>query len=79
MPHPPPNRVRSNFTITGNPDQPDSLTFSDRYGRPIVKPPPAVLSPDLLIPAPALAPYRHPPGAALHTRWLQFPEPDNPD
>ena len=70
---------RGDFAITGNPDQPDSLTFSDRYGRPIVKPPPAVLSPDLLIPAPALAPYRHPPGAALHTRWLQFPEPDNPD
>ncbi|MCZ7535810.1 MAG: HNH endonuclease [Acidimicrobiia bacterium] len=64
------------LTITGNPDRPpghpDTLAFTDAHGRPIgpaARPRPPRRQPPT-------APYRHPTGERLDTRWLHLP-PDN--
>jgi hypothetical protein len=50
--------------ITGNPEQPDGLTFTDRHGRPIgTSPPPPPTGP----PPPPAGTYRPPTGERLHT------------
>lgn len=65
---------RGELGISGNADEPDGVTFTNRHGRPI--------APSGARPRPPGAPppdpdgtYRHPLGERLHTKWLSFHEP----
>jgi len=65
---------RGELGITGNADQTDGMTFTNRHGRPIAttgaKPQPPGAPP----PTPAGV-YEHPLGERLDTRWLYFDPP----
>jgi hypothetical protein len=66
------------FDISGDPQQPDGLTFTHANGAvipagPRPQPPPA----DAPLPAP-LMPYRHPLGERLQHKWVHFNEPPEP-
>ncbi len=64
---------RGEFTISGNPDEPDdlqALRITSPSGRDLHRPPPIV--PDRP-PDPAPAPYRHPPGERISNRWFHIP------
>ena len=59
--------------IAGNPNRPDGLTFTDRWGHPLRTPPPPPLNGDGAVPLPAPpGTWRHPLGERLYTRWLTF-------
>jgi hypothetical protein len=57
--------------ITGDPNVPDGVTFTNRHGRPIAQsgakpiPPPGP-------PPPPIGSYRHPTGDRFDTRWFEF-------
>jgi hypothetical protein len=60
---------RGAFIITGNPDEPGNLKFFDARGRPI---PNAAQPHPPNGPPPPAAPYLHPSGEPMQTKWLYF-------
>ena len=73
------------FTISGNPDNPDGLTFTSRGGFPI-RPGPTFTTPTVTRPTastatdrpPPTTTYRGPSGDKLSLRWVTFDEPREP-
>jgi Domain of unknown function (DUF222)/HNH endonuclease len=61
---------RGEFTITGNADLPDGLTFRDRAGR--IMHPGARANPPNQPPEPPPKPYAHPTGERLQPHWMHF-------
>ena len=64
---------RGQFSIHGNADTPDGLTFNDPAGHPVTATP-HITPPDAPLPDPH-HPYQHPPGERLHRRWLFLSDP----
>ena len=57
--------------ITGDADQPDGLTFTDRHGRPLPgAPPPTPPHPGHRITVTGR--WQHPTGERLHTHWVHL-------
>ena len=67
---------RHQLGITGDPDRPDGLIFTDHTGRPLATRPPPTPPTDDPDPVVVTGRWRHPTGERLHTRWIHFnPQP----
>jgi hypothetical protein len=64
---------RGHLGITGNPDQPDGLVFTNQHGRPLV--PTGRPTPPTGPPPPPEQPYHHPSGERLDTWSIYFNRP----
>lgn len=61
------------MVVTGNADEPDGLTYTDRKGRPLIRYPTPIV-PDEPLPMPD-QPYTGPTGEPCYLRWITFNPP----
>jgi hypothetical protein len=75
---------QGHLAITGNPDQPNGITFTDHKDRPLPasgKPTPPTNPPDQTAQHLHIQPghYTHPTGERLDTRWISLSDPPTPN
>jgi hypothetical protein len=66
---------KGHLGITGNAEEPDGLTFTNRHGRTIT--PNQLIRPPTGPPPPPTSTYHHPTGERFHTRWMTWDPPPN--